>query len=71
MLMLLALFLTEEGEIEVGTSCKNKGCDAVSSNYIANQLLWMIGLCSQTHYGADVELTTCRYHPGFPIFHEG
>ncbi|CAI8058159.1 Cysteine and histidine-rich domain-containing protein 1, partial [Geodia barretti] len=42
----------EEGEIEVGTTCKNKGCD-------------------ETYYGSDVELTSCRYHPGVPIFHEG
>jgi hypothetical protein len=40
------------GEMEIGTSCKNKGCTA-------------------TYYGPDVELTSCRHHPGMPIFHEG
>jgi hypothetical protein len=27
--------------------------------------------CQTMYYGADVELTNCRYHPGVPIFHEG
>ncbi|CAG9863642.1 unnamed protein product [Phyllotreta striolata] len=41
-----------EGEITIGTTCKNGGCGA-------------------TYQGPETNSSTCTYHPGVPIFHEG
>lgn len=44
--------LTASGDIKIGTSCINGGCQV-------------------SYEGSETMKSTCLYHPGTPVFHEG